>query len=153
MSATIRCPPLSLKKFQTALRVIELGAADNPQQTSVVVRPADCTADELGIIYAFGELQKFDLSRAITVLAYPRFVLRTFANNRPLFDHSEGRIYQFQMPQTRGTFVFGLFITDFQNVLIDFCLETTQAAKRRQVLLPLMRAVCTSESVSRRAVS
>jgi hypothetical protein len=43
-----------------------------------------------------------------------------------------------------------LFITDGTRNLIDYCIDTQQAHKRRPVLQRLMRAVCTPSSIARR---
>lgn len=104
--------------------------------------------DELGVVYAAGELQRVDLAAAMTQFAYPRFIAATFNAHTASFRDSEFRIYQFQTTTTSsGPFIFGLFITDGKQNLVDFCVDSPHTAKRRDVLKKLIRALCTPQSV------
>lgn len=145
----LKCPTVGHRTFETSLSSITVGDADTPSQISKVVRPHSCVHDELQIQYCPGELQKVDLLTASTLFAYRRFVLQTFENNKQLFMHSACCIYQFQTVTPAGAiFVFGIFITDGERNLIDYCVETALAHKRRPILHRLMRAVCTATSVA-----
>lgn len=147
----LKCPAVGHRTFETSLSSITVGNADTPSQISKVIRPHSCVVDELKMQFQPGELQKVDLVAASTMFAHRRFVFQTFELNRRLFTHSECCIYQFQtITATGATFVFGIFITDGDRNLIDYCVDTALAHKRRPVLHRLMRAVCTATSVALR---
>lgn len=150
--SVLKCPDVGHKTFENSLRNITVGDADTPQQISKFVRAHDCVHDEMNLQYAPGELQRLDLTDAFGLFRdRAHFVASTFERNRQLFQHSMCCIYQFQtVTASKGTFVFGLFITDGNRNLIDYCVDTKQADKRRPVLQRLMRAVCTPSSVARR---
>jgi len=152
MPPSVQCPDVGHKAFEKSLRSITIGNADSPQQISKFVRPYHCVSDELNMQYPPGDLQQLDLVEALATFRERRhFVLSTFERNRELFQHSACCIYQFQtVTGNQNTFVFGLFITDGNRNLIDYCVDTLQAHKRRPVLMRLMRAVCTPMSVARR---
>jgi hypothetical protein len=147
----LKCPRVGHKTFENSLSSITVGDANTQNQISKVVRAHACVVDELQMQYQPGELQKADLAVASTMFSHRRFVLQTFELHKQLFRHSACCIFQFQTVTGSGeTFVFGLFITDGDRNLIDYCVDTALAHKRRPVLHRLMRAVCTSASVSRR---
>lgn len=150
MQQLLPCPQVGHASFENSLKQILIGDVETPTQITKFVRPASCVTDDgLGIQYAEGQLQKQDLSLIPQLFAYPRFVLDTYHQHRDRFRVSECRIYQFQtIPRSGTPFIFGLFITDGNHNLIDFCVESTQSAKRRQVLIRLMRAICTPASVT-----
>lgn len=151
MQQLIACPQVGHLSFENSLKHISIGEMHSSNQVSRFIRPATCTVDQLGMTYAEKELQKKDLSTVPLVFAYPNFVFDLFHTHRDRFRDSECRIYQFQnTPRTGNPFIFGLFITDDQQNLIDFCVESTYVQKRRSVLLGLMRAVCTSHSLLKR---
>lgn len=152
MAPSVQCPDVGHKAFEKSLRSITIGDADTPQQISKFIRPHDCVSDDLNMRYGTGELQRLDLVEALSTFRERRhFVLTTFERNRQLFQHSACCIYQFQtVTGSQNTFVFGLFITDGNRNLVDYCVDTLQAHKRRPVLARLMRAVCTPLSVARR---
>lgn len=146
------CPPVGHRAFEKSLKNIRIEDTDTPQQITKFVRPTLCLTDALGAAFLEGELQRTDLAAAMAMFHYPKFIERCFAQHRELFLVSQCRIYQFQtIPARSGVpFVFGLFITDDQHNLIDFCLDTQQREKRRGILLRLIRAVCTPSSVNRK---
>ena len=147
----LQCPRVGHKTFENSLPSIIVGDANSQNQISKVVRPHDCVVDELQVQYQPGELQKSDLVEASAIFSHRRFVLQTFEKHRQLFLHSACCIFQFQTITPSGDhFVFGIFITDGDRNLIDYCLDTALAHKRRPVLHRLMRAVCTAASVARR---
>lgn len=150
MQHHIPCPNVGHRALQHSLKTIAIGDTQTREQVTKFVRPASCLTDELGATYEPGELQRKDLSSIPTLFAYPSFIATTFTQHRALFEHSECRIYQFQTtPRSGPVFIFGLFITDGQHNLIDFCVDTPWH-KRKPVLEPLMRAICTPGSVNRR---
>ena len=148
---TLPCPPVGHKTFEKSLKVIRLEDADTPAQISKFIRPSRCLTDDLGSAYLEGELQRLDMTEALARFkpSFHDFIKRKFHEHRDLFQVSQCRIYQFQSvtQRTNVPFIFGLFITDSQHNLIDFCLETKQQDKRRPVLLRLIREVCTPTSV------
>lgn len=149
--SVLACPYVGHKAFEKSLNIITVGDADTAQQVSKFVRPHSCVRDALGIEYAPGELQRADLTIARTLFAHRVFVLNTFERHRSHFHDSECRIYQFQtITPSEKAFVFGLFIADGDNHLIDYCVDTELAHKRKPILLRLICALCTPESVSRR---
>ena len=149
MQQLLPCPQVGHTSFENNLKQIRLGDTETPSQISKFIRPATCTQDDsLGITYAAGELQKKDLSMVPLLFAYPRFVLDTFRAHSDLFNVSQCRVYQFQtIPKSGNPFVFGLFITDSQHNLIDFCVDSRHPLKRRHVLTRLMRVFYTPESI------
>jgi hypothetical protein len=150
--SVLKCPDVGHKTFENSLKNITVGNADTQHQTSKIVRAHSCVLDDLNIQYAPGELQKLDLNDALaTFHGRAHFLSATFNRHHQLFQHSPCCIYQFQtVTSTQVPFVFGLFITDGNHNLLDFCVDTQQAHKRRPVLLRLMRAVCTPASIARR---
>lgn len=152
MYATVlTCPPVGHKQFEKSLQKIIIGDADTANQISKVIRPHCCVIDDLGIEFAPGEIQKVDLAVALPHFEYRHFIVATFERNKDVFEHSLCRIYQFQtFTPTSSTFIFGLFLTDGADNLIDFCVDTSQREKRRSVLVRLIRAMCTRESVARK---
>lgn len=149
--SALQCPKVGHKTFEKSLASITLGDADTPQQISKFVRPHACTNDEMNMEFAPGELQKSDLAIALSMFSHRHFILNTFEKHRELFRHSACCIYQFQtITKSDDTFVFGLFITDGGRNLIDFCVDTHLAHKRRPVLQRIIRALCTPASVSHR---
>ena len=147
---TMACPPCGHAKFQRKIGNITIGPDSRETQITRFVRPFDATCDELGLSYAPGELQKRDLVDAFATFAYARFIDQVFQKHQQVFRLSHCRIYQFQTTSASGQFIFGLFITDDANNLIDFCHEAAQATRRRAVLLELIRALCTRGSVAKR---
>ena len=145
----VPCPQVGHKQFQNSLKFIEIGDVDTPHQISKFVRAYSCLYDgALEMPYQPGALQQADLRSAIAQFAYGRFIAKVFKENRSLFLHSQCRIYQFQTtPRLGPTFIFGLFITDGSHNLIDFCVDTRHAHKRRAVITKLIRTLCTPESV------
>lgn len=151
MQQPLPCPQVGHKGFQNSLKEIHFGDQKGPAQISKFIRPADALEDGMGAVYRPGELQRKDLSEVPKLFAYVPFIARTFDNNRNIFQHSECRIYQFQaVTRSNEPFIFGLFLTDGNNNLIDFCVEQRQSHKRRPVLVTLMRAICTPESFNKR---
>ena len=149
--SVLACPNVGHKAFEKSLNTITVGDADTPQQISKFIRPHSCVHDHLNIQYAPGELQRADLAYACQLFAHRNFVLGTFERNRRHFEQSECRIFQFQTITPSGkAFVFGLFVADGNNHLIDYCVDTELVHRRKPVLLRLIRALCTPESVSRR---
>lgn len=153
MDLQLPCPPVGHRTFEKSLSKITIGDVDRPEQITKFIRPYTCVLDRhsLEIEYKPGDLQKADLAIAQGMFAYPRFINDVFQAHQELFRHSQCRIYQFQtLTPSQQTFVFGLFITDGSHNLIDYCLDTAHAQKRRAVLHRLMRAVCTPQSVVRK---
>lgn len=147
----LKCPRVGHKTFENSLPRITVGDANSANQVSKVVRPYSCVVDDLQVQYEPGELQKSDLVEASTMFSHRRFVLQTFEQHRQLFMHAACCIFQFQTITPSGDlFVFGIFITDGDRNLIDYCVDTALAHKRRPILHSLMRAVCTAASVARR---
>jgi len=147
----LTCPRVGHKTFENSLPSITVGDANNPNQISKIIRPHSCVLDELQMQFQPGELQKADLVAASTMFTHRRWVLLTFDQHKQLFKHSACCIFQFQTTTGSGeTFVFGIFITDGDRNLIDYCVDTALANKRRPILHRLMRAVCTASSVARR---
>ena len=147
----LKCPRVGHKTFENSLPSITVGDANSPNQVSKIIRPHSCLLDDLRIEYQPGELQKSDLVEALSIFTHRRWVLQTFDQYKHLFVHSACCIFQFQTITGSGdTFVFGIFITDGNRNLIDYCVDTALAHKRRPVLHRLMRAVCTASSVARR---
>ena len=151
LPSLLKCPRVGHKKFENSLPSITVGDANTPNQISKVVRAHECVVDHMHLQYLPGELQKADLVAALTMFAHSRFVLQTFEHHKRLFKHSACCIFQFQTITASGeNFVFGIFITDGDRNLLDYCVDTALAHKRRPVLHRLMRAVCTATSVARR---
>lgn len=149
--SVLKCPDVGHKTFEKSLSSITLGDSDTPQQISKIIRSVDQTIDDMNMVFAPGELQKSDLAVALSMFAHRRFILTTFETHRELFRHSQCRIYQFQtITKSASAFIFGLIITDENRNLLDYCVDTLQADKRRRVLHRIMRAICTPSSVSRR---
>jgi hypothetical protein len=147
----LTCPRVGHKTFEKSLPSITVGDANTPSQISKVIRPYTCVSDELQMQYQPGELQKADLVAASMMFAHGRWVMLTFNQHKQLFKNSACCIFQFQTATGSGeNFVFGIFITDGDRNLIDYCVDTALAHKRRPVLHRLMRAVCTASSVARR---
>jgi hypothetical protein len=146
------CPIVGHKTFEQSIRNITIGDTESPQQISKFIRPKFCLTDEIGLQYEPGELQKSDIQRALTMFAYSDFIKRVINQNLQLFYVSQCRIYQFQTikKQSGLAFIFGLFITDGSNNLIDFCTESKNVERRKGVIKTLMRAICTPESVNRK---
>jgi len=145
----LTCPPVGHKLFEKSLPQIVLGDTEKPEQITKFIRPASCVEDGLGIVYQTGELQRIDLQAALQLFAYPRFIATTFNLYRDRFQASECRIYQFQsMTPASGPFVFGMFITDDRHQLLEFCVDQPNTAKRKTILLKLIRAICTADSVA-----
>lgn len=145
----VPCPQVGHKQFQNSLKFIAIGDTETPQQISKFIRPQSCVQDDgLEIAYTPGDLQRIDLRMALSMFAYSGFIERTFAGNQHTFRHSECRIYQFQtIPRLGPAFIFGLFITDGESNLIDFCIDGKSVQRRRTVLLTLIKTICTPESV------
>jgi hypothetical protein len=148
----LKCPRVGHKTFENSLQSITVGDANTATQISKIIRAHSCVVGELQIHYQPRELQKTDLVAVSTMFTHRRFVLQTFENNRHLFQHSACCVFQFQttIAGSGEIFVFGIFITDGDRNLIDYCVDTVLAHKRRPVLHRLMRAVCTASSVARR---
>jgi hypothetical protein len=146
----LACPPVGHSSFRKSLSNITLGDVQAPNQLTKLVRPASATRDGLGMDFPPGELQKRDLQLALQLFAYPGFIDRTIAQHKELFAHSECWIYQFQNVSASGPFIYGLFITDGQRNLVDFCVDTNKKDQRKSVLVALMRLVCTQLSVTKR---
>lgn len=145
------CPPVGHKQFQKNLSQILIGDADTPEQISKFIRAKNCTLDDLGLEFLPGELQKRDLVAASTMFEHKQFITSVFNKNIDLFRISQCRIYQFQtIPKSGVRFIFGSIITDGSHNLIDFCLDSRHAEKRRAVLIRLIRAICTPESIARK---
>jgi hypothetical protein len=148
-SHVLSCPPVGHKLFEKLLPEITLGDVHKPGQISKFIRARTCITDPLGVVYGEGELQKLDLQSAMQLFAYPQFLSTTFNRFSDRFMASQCRVYQFQtMTPTSGAFVFGMFVTDEQHNLVDFCVDSTQTIKRRTVLVTLIRAICTPQSVA-----
>lgn len=151
MNLLLPCPSVGHRSFEKSLRNITIGNAETPTQISKFIRPHSCTQDDLNIQYQPGELQKMDYHIAMSMFSYPNFVASTFRSKSELFRHSQCRIYQFQtILESNNPFIFGLFITDGSHNLIDFCLDSKQQHKRRSVLIRLIRAICTPESLAKK---
>lgn len=145
------CPIVGHKKFEKSLGSIVVGDVMSPEQITKFVRPWSSTLDDLGLEYRPGELQKKDFINALSLFSYREFLSRTFQANQHIFKTSECRIYQFQTATPSQTrFIFGLIITDGSSNLIDFCIETSNIEKRKPVINSLIRAICTTSSVSRK---
>lgn len=152
MLSQLPCPLLGHKGLQRTLKQIIVGGeAQTPAQISSVIRAASRRRDGLQMDYPPGELQRLDLATVPKQFAYPQFIVRTVLHHRLHFQTLDCHVYQFQLAQRfDNPYVFGVFITDESRALIDFCLASQQAAKRRLVLIKLMRAICTPESVNKR---
>jgi hypothetical protein len=149
---TLQCPQTGHKTFEKSLSHITIGDVDTPEQITKFIRPSICTSDDLNMKYEPGVLQRVDLIDALSMFAYGNFISATFKKNIDLFRYSQCRIYQFQtiIKKSGKPFIFGLIITDGSHNLIDFCLETPQSHKRRTVLVRLIRAICTPESIMKK---
>lgn len=151
LNSRLPCPQVGHRSFEKSLSEITIGDTDTPAQISKFIRTYTCVEDELGMKFQMGELQKVDMIAALTMFAYPQFIQTVFKENVGLFRHSQCRIYQFQtLPKSKIPFIFGLIITDGAHNLIDFCTQSPQSHKRRTVLLRLIRAICTPESIARK---
>jgi hypothetical protein len=147
----LTCPPVGHKTFEKSLQHIIIGDTVTPNQITKIVRPRTCQIDDLGIQFGPGELQKVDVVNAMSIFEYPRFIAATFQQHAPAFEHAHANVFQFQTHTATGsTFVFGLFITDSSRNLIDYCVESHQANKRKPILMRLIRAICTPASVARK---
>jgi len=145
----LTCPQVGHKTFEKSLSTITLGDVVSPNQITKFIRPRACTIDHLQVEYEPGELQKVDYLEALGMFDYPRFIASTFQQHASLFNTSECRVYQFQTLTGSGaTYIFGLFITDGANNLIDLCVDSTQATKRKSVLMRLIRTICSATSVA-----
>ncbi|WP_426172533.1 hypothetical protein [Pseudoduganella sp. R-34] len=148
-SLVLTCPPVGHRLFEKSLTEITLGDVEKPGQISKFIRARSCTQDGLGAVYQEGELQRLDMKTAMGLFAYPQFLATAFSRFSDRFNSSECRVYQFETVTTSGgPFVFGMFITDDQHNLIDYCVESNQHAKRKPILLKLIRAICTPRSVA-----
>lgn len=145
----LTCPPVGHKTFEKTLSTITIGNVVSPNQITKFIRPYACTVDHLQAEYKPGELQKVDFMEAMGIFQYPHFVGSVFRQHHQKFRDSECRVYQFQTrTSSHNIFVFGLFITDGANNLIDLCIESTDTAKRKPILMRLIRAICTPSSVA-----
>lgn len=148
---TLPCPEVGHSKFKKQLGSIVIGDVTKPEQVSKFIRPWQSQSDELGVQYAPGELQKLDLLTAKNIFSHARFIEQTLIKHPDIFRYSQCRIYQFQIQLPSGSsFVFGTIVTDGSHNLIDFCLDTKQAEKRKSVLMGLIRTICTPTSINRK---
>lgn len=147
----LKCPRVGHRTFETSHPSITVGDANTPNQISKIVRPHSCALDDMQMKYPPGELQEADLVAVAAMFVHHRFIYQTFERHKHVFNHSACCIFQFQTITGSGApFVFGSFITDDDRNLIDYCVDTALAHKRRPVLHTLMRAICTATSVARR---
>ncbi|MFP3637499.1 hypothetical protein [Paraburkholderia sp. SIMBA_054] len=145
----IPVPETGNRSFERVLKAIELDEFIGPAQISKFVAPRSRTSDGVGssgVIYSPGTLQQRDLAVVRTLFVHPDFVARVIINN-PVFDVLEARVYQFQKQTSVGNFVYGIVVTDSARNLVDFCLDASRQQQRRDVLKPLIRAICTPESL------
>ena len=148
----IPVPATGSRSFERALGAIELEEVVGRAQITKFVAPRFPTSesvDPLGAYLPPGKLQQRDFREIRTLFAHPDFVVRTIATNE-VFDHEVARVYQFQNQTGASRFVYGIVVTDSNRNLVDFCLEASRQDQRRAVLTPLIRALCTAESVQRR---
>lgn len=147
----LTCPPVGHKTFEKSLQRITIGETVTANQITKVIRPRSCVVDELGMQYPAGELQKLDFVKAMSFFEYPRFIAATLTQYSMAFEHSHAKVFQFQThTATSGNYVFGMFITDGAGNLIDYCVESHQANKRKPILMRLIRVICTPTSVARK---
>ncbi|MCU6502030.1 hypothetical protein LPN04_29980 [Rugamonas sp. A1-17] len=147
----LTCPSVGHKTFEKSLQTITLGDTCKPNQITKFIRPRSCTIDSLLMEYPPGELQKLDFVEALGMFDYPRFITATLQQHASLFADSQCRIYQFQTLTSSGAnFVFGMFITDGANNLVDLCIDSSQATKRKPILMRLIRAICSPTSVAKK---
>lgn len=148
----IPCPATGNRSFERVLGAIELEEIVGRAQITKFVAPRFPTSksvDPLGADISPGKLQQLDFREIRTLFAHPEFVVRTIASNE-VFDHDVARVYQFQNYTGASPFVYGIVVTDSNRNLVDFCLDASRQQQRRSVLTPIIRALCTAESVQRR---
>ena len=149
------CPEQEHEYFQLELEFITNVSTETVQQSSRFIRPATVVEDinVPGRICAQGVLQRADLEGAEELFEDWDFIYRTVQQNRVLFAYSQCRIYQFESSTPTGTFVFGTVITDGSHNLVDYRVRAQFANRCRDILLTLIRSMCTPESVSYRLES
>jgi hypothetical protein len=145
-------PETGNRAFERVLKEIELEEVVGRAQITKFVAPRLRTSDVdvlSGVLHPPGKLQHRDLLAVRTLFEHPDFIVRTIVSNA-LFDTEEARVFQFQNQTSNGRFVYGIFVTDGCLNLVDFCVDASRQDKRRSVLKPLIRAVCTPESLQGR---
>jgi hypothetical protein len=148
----ISCPTLPNKSFEKKLQTVYVGEdVVAPCEIMKVIPAFNQTVDSTGfnLKHAPGILQKKAIHEAILHFKYKNFLIRNIYAN-PAFMDSEARIYQFQNPEGFIPFVYGMFVTDGNGNLIDYCCESSKLKLRKQVLVSLITAICTKESVAKR---
>ncbi|MBN3760943.1 hypothetical protein [Burkholderia sp. Ac-20365] len=144
----IPVPETGNRSFERVLKAIELDEFIGQAQISKFVAPRTRTSEGIDgqPVYPPGSLQQRDLAIVRTLFVHPDFIARVIINN-PVFDSTEARVYQFQNQTSNGNFVYGIVVTDSARNLVDFCLDASRQQQRRNVLKPLIRAICTPESL------
>lgn len=145
----IPVPATGNRSFERVLKAIDLDEVVRPAQITKFVAPRTRLIDPVdhqGQFVAYGQLQQRDLQEVRKLFQYPDFVARVISNTA-IFETEEARVFQFHHRSNASVFVYGLFVTDSQFNLVDFCLDSPRRDQRRTVLQPLMRAVCTAQSV------
>lgn len=148
----IPVPETGSRSFERALKAIELEEVVGPAQITKFVAPRLRTSDgveHFGVVHPPGKLQQRDLQEIRTLFEYPDFIVRTICS-QAVFDSDEARVFQFQKQTGANRFVYGVLVTDSSLNLIDFCLDSSRQQQRRNVLKPLIRAICTPGSVQAR---
>ncbi len=148
----IPVPATGNRSFERVLKAIELDEVVRPAQITKFVAPRsrlNDSSEQCTQQFPPGALQLRDLEGLRALVAYPDFVARVILGH-PQFEHDEARVYQFHQPTGSSNFVYGLFVTDSARNLVDFCLENHRRDQRRKVLQPLIRAICTPESIRHR---
>jgi len=148
----IHCPALPNKSFAKKLQTVYVGEEVITPCEIMKVIPAfnqTIAQPDFNFEYKPGELQKKAIYEALLHFKYKHFLMRNIYAN-PAFLNSEARIYQFQNPEGFTPFVYGMFVTDGNGNLIDYCCESSKLKMRKQTLVSLISAICTKESVAKR---
>lgn len=148
----ISCPALPNKSFEKKLQTVYVAEEVITPCEIMKVIPAFNQTEDLsgfGLKCEPGALQKKAIHEALIHFKYKNFLIRNVYAN-PAFMDSEARIYQFQNPDGFVPFIYGMFVTDGNGNLIDYCCESTKLKMRKQVLVSLIAAICTKESVAKR---
>ena len=148
----IPVPDTGNRSYERILKVIQVKEIVGPGQVTKFVAPRHRYGDPVnapGRVFNVGQLQQRDLRelRAQYGFEYPDFIERTILNS-PQFDYDEARVFQFHRETSASRFVYGTVITDSRLNLVDYCIGGPRLEQRRTVIRPLLRALCTPDSLA-----
>ncbi|MGT2455724.1 hypothetical protein ACU4GI_21905 [Cupriavidus basilensis] len=120
---------------------------DEPVHIARIISPTCRTEDELGLIHPMGALQRRDLALVLPVFDHREFVTRTFIRFHERFANSEGRIHQFHKATPDSFVLYGTIVTDGENRLVDFCVQSGRRLEySRQIIRSVIGVLCVDET-------